>query len=289
MRTSTTVLAGLMGLVAIMPATAAETESPPNPAKLDVAAGGAEAAPSVGQSTADLAKKLANPIAAMISIPFQLNYDEKVGPKDAGVWRLNVQPVIPFTLNEDWNLISRTVLPVVTQDEMFDGVGSKTGLGDTVQSLFFSPKEPVGGWIWGAGPVFNLPTATDDLLGSEKWGAGPTAVLLRQQNGWTYGILANHIWSFAGNEDRDQLNLTYLQPFLAYTFPTATTLTLSSESTFDWDSNDWTVPVILHASQILRMGKLPVSVGAGIKGYAVSPDGGPEWGARLTFTFLLPR
>ncbi len=141
----------------------------------------------------ELAKKLSNPIANLISVPLQFNYDKGFGPKDAGVLRLNVQPVIPITLNEDWNLITRTIIPLVYQESPADGIDSQFGLGDTVQSFFFSPKQPFNGWIWGVGPVFNWPTATDDQLGSEKWGAGPTIVVLKQESGWTYGMLANHI------------------------------------------------------------------------------------------------
>lgn len=251
-----------------------------NPAPADAAS---------GNNDTDLAKKLSNPVADLISIPFQFNYDEGVGPSDAGVWKLNVQPVVPFTLNRDWNIISRTILPVIYQESPAPTLDDEFGLGDTVQSFFFSPKEPSDGWIWGVGPVFNLPTGTDDVLTSGKWGAGPTAVVLRQESGWTYGLLANHLWSFAGDDDRESLNVTFLQPFMAYTFPTATTVTLNTESTYDWNDSQWTVPLNLMVSQLVRLGKLPVSVGVGGRWYADSPDGGPEWGARMIFTVLLPR
>lgn len=241
-----------------------------------------------GGSDVELAKKLSNPVADLISIPFQFNYDEGYGPKDAGIWRLNVQPVIPIRLNEDWNLITRTIVPVIYQDSLADGMDHEFGLGDVVQSFFFSPRQPMNGWIMGFGPVFNWPTATDELLGSEKWGAGPTGLILKQEHGWTYGILANHIWSFAGDDDRADLNVTFLQPFLAYTFPTATTITLNTESTYNWDSEDWTVPINLMANQMVRIGKLPVQFGVGGRWYAESPDGGPEWGARFMMTILLP-
>jgi hypothetical protein len=170
------------------------------------------------------------------------------------------------------------------------GIDSKPGLGDTVQSFFFSPKDPTsGGWIWGFGPVFLWPTATDDALGSEKWGAGPTGLVLKQQHGWTYGVLANHIWSYAGADDRGDVNATFLQPFLTYTWPTATTLGVNTESTYDWTQSQWTVPLNLFASQVVRFGRQPVQFTIGGRYYAESPDGGPEWGARFVVTLLFPK
>ncbi len=151
--------------------------------------------------SADLAKKLSNPVAAMISVPFQFNYDEGYGPNDGDRLTLNIQPVIPISLNDEWNVISRTILPVIWQNDIAGDSGEQTGLGDITQSLFFSPKHPgPSGIIWGVGPAFLVPTGTDDLLGTGKWGAGPTAVVLKQMGGWTVGGLANHIWSFAGQE-----------------------------------------------------------------------------------------
>jgi hypothetical protein len=240
--------------------------------------------------SAELAKKLTNPVASLISVPLQFNFDTGFGPKDADKLTLNVQPVIPFTLNKDWNLIVRTIVPVVYQGSIADGVDSKFGLGDTTQSFFFSPKEPTaGGWIWGVGPVFLWPTGTDDSLGSEKWGAGPTGLILRQEHGWTYGMLANHIWSYAGDSERQEVNATFLQPFLSHTWPTATTLGINTESTYDWTNEQWTVPINVFVSQVVRFGKLPVQLSAGPRYYAASPDGGPEWGARFVMTFLFPK
>jgi hypothetical protein len=238
----------------------------------------------------DLAMQLVNPIASLISLPLQDNFDWGAGPAGDGFqYRLNIQPVIPFAVNEDWNLISRTILPYIYQEDVI-GTGSQSGLSDTVQSLFFSPKAPTAdGWIWGAGPVFLLPTATDDLLGTEKWGAGPTAVFLRQENGWTYGMLGNHIWSFAGEDSRDEVNATFLQPFLTYTTATHTTFSLNTESTYDWENRQWTVPVNLGVAQLLKIGGSPIQLQFGGRCYAETPDNGPDWGLRLTVTFLWPR
>ncbi|WP_242470732.1 transporter [Thiocystis violacea] len=244
------------------------------------------------QSEEALAMQLANPVAALISIPFQFNYNQGLGPLDDGEqWQLNIQPVIPFTLNSDWNLISRTIVPLVYQNDLFPGAGSQSGVGDVLQSLFFSPAAPTaGGWIWGAGPVLLLPTGGDDLLTADQWAAGPTAVALRQRGPWTLGGLTNHLWSFAGDDDRADINRTFLQPFLSYTTPTAWTYTLQSESFYDWDAHEWLIPIRGVVSKVVRIGKLPVSIAGGVHYWVESPDAGPEgWGARVTFTLLLPR
>jgi len=235
----------------------------------------------------NLARQLANPIADLISVPFQFNYDTPFGPEDADRVAVNIQPVIPFPVSPDWMVISRTILPVVYQEGPVAGVGDEFGLGDTLQSLFFSPKGSTP--IWGVGPVMLLPTATDALLGGEKWGAGPTGVVLVQEGPWTYGMLANHIWSFAGDGDRDDINATFLQPFVAYTFPRATTVSLNTESSYDWTDSQWTVPLNLQVSQLMRLGSQPISVGVGGRWYAESSDNGPDWGLRTTLTFLFPR
>ena len=254
------------------------------------ASGGSGTGEAAKANAADLAKKLANPIGALISVPFQNNFDFGGGPAGDGFqYKLNLQPIVPITLNQDWLLISRTILPIVYQDNIV-GTSSQAGLSDTLQSFFLSPVKPTkGGWIWGAGPALLLPTATDDLLGSEKWGAGPTAVVLKQQNGWTYGALANHVWSFAGESDRAEVNATYLQPFVSYTTKKATTFTLNTESTYDWQDEQWTVPVNLMVQQLVKIGKQPVALTLGGRYYADTPDGGPDWGLRFAVIFLFPK
>jgi len=267
-----------------------------------------EAAPD---QAADLAKKLQNPVASLISFPLQSNFDFRIGPSDDG-WRytLNIQPVIPISIGSDWNLIVRTIIPYIHQEDVFkgsalifeediDGVPVEVtsarplghvqdGLGDIIQSFFFSPKEPVAGWILAAGPVFLYPSATDPLLGSEKWGTGPTGLILKQTGGWTYGILANQIWSFAGDVERRSVNATFVQPFIAYTTKTKTTFSLNTESTYNWNDSQWTVPLNLSVSQLLRIGKLPVSLAVGGRYYAEGPSGAPEWGLRFVITLLFP-
>ena len=252
---------------------------------------GTGAAAYAQDSGADLAKKLSNPIASLISVPFQLNYDHGYGPLDGDKTTLNIQPVIPISLNADWNLISRTILPVTYQHDIAGPSGSQFGLGDVVQSFFLSPAKPTdGGLIWGAGPVFLFPTATDDLLGGEKWGAGPTIVALKQDGPWTYGMLANHIWSFAGDEDRNDISNTFLQPFLSYTTPDAWTFALNTESTYDWKGNDWSVPINLTVSKLVKVNEQPISLTAGLRYWAAAPDNGPEGlGVRLGLTFLFPK
>jgi len=241
---------------------------------------------------AELAKQLANPISSLVSLPFQYNYDENFGPGDNGSKSvLNIQPVIPFSLNEDWNLITRTIIPLADADGIPPGI-SASGLGDITASQFFSPKKATEkGWIWGVGFVELLPTATDETLGGGKWGLGPTAVVLRQRGPVTVGLLANHIWSVAGDDDRPDISATFLQPFVSYIFAkTKTTVGVSVESTYDWLDEQWSVPVILSVSQLLKKGNQLYQVSLGARYWAESPENGPEgWGLRASLTLLFPK
>jgi hypothetical protein len=239
----------------------------------------------------DLAKKLSNPVAALISVPIQFNHDERFGPdRDGRKTYVNFQPVVPLSLNAEWNVISRTILPVLDQRDVVPGT-SQSGLGDTTQSFFLSPKSPTsGGLIWGVGPVLLLPTGTDPLSSARKWGLGPTAVALKQDGPWTLGALGNHVWGFGGVDSRQNISNTFVQPFVSYTTPDAWTYTLNSESSYDWKNEQWTVPVNLLVSRLVKIGGQPVSLGIGARYWVDSPDNGPHgWGGRLLVTFLFPR
>ena len=262
------------------------------PILISLLTGNALADETASLDSAKYAKQLANPVSALISVPLQLNVDENIGPDDKGTrTTLNIQPVIPISLDADWNLISRTIIPVVKQEDTTPGSGSQSGLGDTVQSLFFSPVEPTeSGWIWGAGPVFLLPTASDDLLGTDKWGIGPSAVALKQEGPWTYGFLVNHIWSFAGDSNRNDVSSTFMQPFIGYTTATGWSFDLQTESTYDWESEQWNVPLVFLVSKVATIGNQLVQFQAGPRYYAESFDGGPEGTSfRIAMTLLFPR
>jgi len=248
--------------------------------------------------SAEAAKKLANPIAAMISLPIQYNYDSDIGEYDTGSKSLvNVQPVIPMSINEEWNLITRIIMPVVWQSDIgYDPItgidsGSQSGIGSTTASFWASPKEPTeDGWIWGAGVVTLLPTATDDLIGGDQWGAGPTGIALKQDGHWTYGGLFNHVWSFA--EDKNaKISSTFLQPFLAYVTPEAITYSLNTESTYNWETEEWSVPINAAVSKMFKFGTQLVSLQAGVGYWAVTDaDSSPEeWRARVAITFIFPK
>jgi hypothetical protein len=242
-----------------------------------------------GNDAADLSKKLANPVASLISFPIQTNFDFGMGTGSG--WRnaTNVQPVIPVALNKDWNLISRTIVPIIHQGNVVAQGTSQSGLGDTVQSLFLSPNktEP---FIWGAGPAILIPTATNDFLGSKQLGLGPTIVALKQQSGWTFGGLWNHIWRVGGRSSRPRVNSDFIQPFLAYSTKDGWTYTLNTESTYDWTGKSWSVPIHFVVAKVVRLGKQPVSFGGSVRCWATSPAGGPEGcGLRIVVTGIFPK
>lgn len=242
-------------------------------------------------STADLAQQLTNPIASLISVPIQNNFDFGLGANGNGSRYLaNIQPVVPVSLNGDTNLLSRTILPFISQSDVTAPGANQTGLGDVVQSLFLSPKAPTSsGLIWGAGPVLLLPTATNSALGTGKWGIGPTGVALKIVGQSTFGLLANHIWSYAGNSSRADVSATFVQPFYAFTTRTAISYGLTAEFSHDWVRDVSVMPITASISQVMVLGKQPVSIGGGVRYFIISPTGAADWGLRFNFTLLFPK
>jgi hypothetical protein len=245
-------------------------------------------APALAQDADALAKKLSNPVAALISVPLQYNYDE--GYANGGYRHtLNIQPVAPFSISSQWNVISRTILPVAYQKDVIPGT-DQAGLGDITQSFFFAPKETgPSGIVWGIGPALLLPTGTDDL-GADTWGAGPTFVVLKQESSWTVGALVNHISDIGGSGSRRRdISNTFVQPFLAKAFTGGRTLAFNIESTYDWKASQWTVPLNVQYSKVSKLGSQMISYQGGVRAYLDGPRGGPDWGVRFTVTLLYPR
>ena len=242
------------------------------------------------EDPAALAKKLSNPVSSLISLPFQSNFDFGMGPNGNGFRHtLNIQPVIPITLTKDWNLISRTIIPVIAQHNVVASGSSEAGLGDITQAFFFSPNktEPV---IWAIGPQLMIPTATNKFLGSKKLSVGPTFLILKQTGPWSVGSLVGHFWSVAGSDSRPPVSITNFQPFVSYSTKSAWTYTFNAESTYDWKAKQWNVPLHFVVAKLVRFGKQPVSIGGSLRCWVSSGPTGPEGcGFRLIVTPLFPR
>jgi hypothetical protein len=240
----------------------------------------------------ELAKQLANPIASLVSVPFQFNWEQNVGPNELTRFVLNVQPVMPFTMTDNLNLIVRMIAPLISQPPLFDGGVAAFGMGDITTSFFVSPSKSTR-LIWGAGPVVVLPSTSEPTLGSGKWSAGPTIVALKQQGPWTIGALWNQVWSFSGDTSRTDVNQMFLQPFASYQAARTITLTLQSEMTANWnadeDDSTWTIPINFIVSKLSSFGTFPASYQVGFGAFPVHPDVGPSWKVRAAIVLLLPR
>ena len=239
---------------------------------------------------AELAKKLANPVASLISVPFQNNTDVGIGDNNGSRNTLNIQPVIPIKLSAKLNLITRVVLPIVSQHNI-TGLGTQqSGLSDAVVSAFFSPAEAKNGLIWGVGPALLIPTATNNVLGTKKFGVGPTALILKQTLGWTIGALANQIWSIVGDANRSDVNQLFLQPFLTYNWKSGAGLGGNAEITQNWQASTTSVFINPTLSGITKLGTQIVSLAIGPRIQVAAPNGNKSaLGIRAAVNFVFPK
>lgn len=246
-------------------------------------------------SAEELAKLAQNPVGNLVSLPLQNNTNFNVGPQSGTQNILNIQPVLPIEVSKDWNVITRTILPLIWQPELAPGQGRTFGLGDTQFSAFLSPSEPGdGGLIWGAGAIAQLPTDTDEVLGNRNWGLGPTAVVLRLAHGdpWVYGVLVNNVWSLGDSKRGGAYNNLLVQPFVNYNFQGGTYISSAPIITADWKADGgerWTLPLGAAIGRIFHLGKLPLNTQIGAYYNVVHPDNGPTWQIRFQIQAMFPK
>ena len=241
------------------------------------------------ESAEVVAKKLANPVANLISVPFQNNIDYGIGPHNGSKYFINFQPVVPVKLSPKLNLITRYILPVIFQRDVTGENTKENGLGDLTISAYFAPSNE-SGLIWGLGPVILAPTATNDLLGAKKWGLGPSALVLKQANGFTYGFLANQTWSVAGDKQRSDVSLLFVQPFFAFNWKSGAGVAVNSEISTNWIANSTIAFVNPAVSGVTKLGKQMVSFSMGPRIPVSGPsEARPDFGLRAALTFVFPK
>ena len=241
---------------------------------------------SFAQSADELAKQTQNPVSSLVSFPFQANWDVGIGDREAIGTTLNIQPVAPFSLVKEWNVILRVIMPLVSQPA--DAGPRINGMGDTIATAFLSPAR-TGRIIWGAGPALLLPTATNNALGTEQVGIGPSIVALAQPGRWTVGVLWNQLWSIGGAEDRDDVNQGFFQPFANYNLGDGIAVGANIEANAAWDATDiWNSTLIFTVSKVTVLGKRPINFVVGAGPTLASPAG-TDWKLRVQANFLFPR
>jgi hypothetical protein len=248
----------------------------------------AQQQPAAGGASAQaMADKLANPVAAMISVPFQNNTDWGIGPYNGSKNTLNIQPVIPIKLSSDINLITRYILPVVSQSDIVGPNTHEVGLSDLTVSAWATSSHPKNGFIWGVGPALLIPTATNDYLGTKKFGVGPTALVLKQSHGNTIGFLVNQIWSVAGDKERQDVNQLFLQPFFGHSFASGASLGGNMEMTQNWQANTTLLFLDPTISGITKIGKQPIQMVIGPRIPLAGPEASkPKFGIRAVLIFV---
>lgn len=257
-------------------------------------------ATALGASTAraelsaeELAKLAQNPVGNLISVPFQDNVNLNYGPEKGTQNVLNIQPVIPIEISKDWNIITRTILPVISQPAFSAGDSRTNGIGDLQFTAFLSPAQP-GKWIWGAGAILQAPTHSNSSLGNDNWGLGPSFVILHLDKGnpWVFGVLVNNLWSLSSSSSAPAYNNGLIQPFLNYNFEGGAYLTSSPILTVNWKAdggNQWTVPLGGGVGKIFHFGKLPVNTQIGAYYNVARPDYAPNWQVRAQVQFMFPK
>ena len=275
---------GLAVILAACSGAAAQTAAPAPPA--------VHLTPAADEDATALAKKLQNPIGDLYSFPFQNNTNFNVGPNKGTQNILNVQPVIPIHINEDWNVITRTVLPVIWQPSMQPARSVPFGTGPADFSAFLSPANPTNGWLWGAGPVVQVPTISDATLGSNVWGAGPTGVVVYLKGPWVVGVLANNIWSMGGTSGPagTRYNTFLTQYFVNYNFGEGWYVSSAQIITANWltaGDKAWTLPFGGGVGRVIKIGgKLPLNLSLGAYYNVLRPEYGATWQLRTQVTLI---
>ena len=240
----------------------------------------------VGDNIDEISKKLSNPLSNIHSLSLRNDADQDVGTNYGSRDTLKIQPVLSFDLNGNWSILSKTSIPLITQHDVMSG-STQNGVGDIQQTFYFTPKTKTK-ISMGFGPMFSIPTY-DNNFSSKRYGAGPALVILATPGKWTLGALANHIWSFAGpgtENDKGYYSRTLIQPFATYHLPKGWSVGINSESTYEWDTRELTVPILLQVNKVIKINDLPMSFGIAPEYYAVHPDNGARWGVRGLVTFV---